>query len=96
MDTFRIFNVLGTCAWEDTVSLPPVGGTHAQPCEILKGEALDAWNRWREVLLRSPAEHDAAVQREGAGSKKWTARCHVEWEGDSGRIPDPRAENTNG
>ena len=47
------------------VSLPPVGRSHAQPREFLRSEDLDAWCRWREVLLRSPAERDAALAQEG-------------------------------
>ena len=49
----------------DSVSLPPKGCAHAKPCEILTGEALEAWCDWREVLLRSPAERDEAIQRDG-------------------------------
>ena len=49
----------------EKLSLPPPGITLARPSEHLRGEALDAWCRWRHVLLRSPVERNAEVARDG-------------------------------
>ena len=47
----------------DRVSLPPPGIVLANGKDLLSGEDLQAWNDWRSVLLRTPAElHEAQTE----------------------------------
>ena len=80
MDTAAAFNALcsGRAGYSDPVpapraryhpgaqiSLPTHVAAHAQAGSHLRGEALHAWCNWREVLLRTPAERDAALAANG-------------------------------